>query len=283
MHSNEFMKEKIDSSEIQDVVREMVIESERKYQTLIENSLVGIIIYSDDHIVYANPRFNEIFGYDSDEYQNIPIWEFVHPDYREIARERAYQRISGKEIVPQYELKAMRKDGTVVDIMLKSARMTYNGKPALIVNMVDITELKNAQREIRELSTIVQSALIPILKLDEHGKVLYVNKSAEQLFGIELEKMRGKNLAALITGVDPEEMQEHVIRQTRRGGFDSMIICRKADGAPIKIRLTTAPLVNDKNKMTAIACFLVDPRIEKAEENSLNAEESATVKINISR
>ncbi len=277
------MKEKIDSSEIQDVVREMVIESERKYQTLIENSLVGIIIYSDDHIVYANPRFNEIFGYDSDEYQNIPIWEFVHPDYREIARERAYQRISGKEIVPQYELKAMRKDGTVVDIMLKSARMTYNGKPALIVNMVDITELKNAQREIRELSTIVQSALIPILKLDEHGKVLYVNKSAEQLFGIELEKMRGKNLAALITGVDPEEMQEHVIRQTRRGGFDSMIICRKADGAPIKIRLTTAPLVNDKNKMTAIACFLVDPRIEKAEENSLNAEESATVKINISR
>jgi PAS domain S-box-containing protein len=277
------MKEKIDSSEIQDVVREMVIESERKYQTLIENSLVGIIIYSDDHIVYANPRFNEIFGYDSDEYQNIPIWEFVHPDYREIARERAYQRISGKEIVPQYELKAMRKDGTVVDIMLKSARMTYKGKSALIVNIVDITELKNAQREIRELSTIVQSALIPILKLDEHGKVLYVNKSAEQLFGIELEKMRGKNLAALITGVDPEEMQEHVIRQTRRGGFDSMIICRKADGAPIKIRLTTAPLVNDKNKMTAIACFLVDPRIEKAEENSLNMEEPATVEINIPR
>jgi PAS domain S-box-containing protein len=277
------MKEKIDSSEIQNVVREMVIESERKYKTLIENSLVGIIIYSDDHIIYANPRFNEMFGYNSDEYQNRPIWEFVHPDYRDAVRERVYRRISGSDAGPQYELKALKKDGSVLDIMVKSVPIAYNGKPALIVNIVDITELKKAQREIRELSKIVQSVLIPILKLDAEGKILYVNKSAEQLFGTELEKMKGKNLAALITGVDPEEMQEHVIRQTLRGGFDSMIICRKADGAPIKIRLTTAPLVNDKNKMTAIACFLVDPRMEKAEENSLNMEDPPTVKINIPR
>jgi PAS domain S-box-containing protein len=274
MHKDGFLKEKINSSEIQDVVREMVIESERKYKTLIENSLVGIIIYSEDHVVYANPRFNEMFGYTEEEYKNFQIWDFVHPDYREIVKERAYKRISGEDVVPQYELKAITKDRTVLDIMLKSARMVYMGKPSLIVNIVDISELKKAQRENRELSKIVQSALIPILKLDTYGSISYINKNAEELFGVNLESIKGHQLSSLFTGIEPEEMQEHVIRQTRKGGFDSVILCKKADGAPVKMRLTTAPLVNDRNEMTAIACFLVDPEIEKAEKNLLNIEDS---------
>jgi len=278
VQNNEFMKERINNSEIQEVVRELVIESERKYQTLIENSLVGIIIYSDERIIYANSRFEEMFGYDENEYSGSQIWDFVHPEYREIVKERAHKKISGEDISQQFELKAMRKDGIILDIMVRSARMTYNGKPALMVNIVDITELKNAQRENRELSKIVQSALIPIIKLDAHGKILYLNKSAEHLFDTKLDNLKGKNLSVLITGIEPEEIQEHVIRQTRKGGYDCIILCRKTDGTPVKMRLTTAPLVNDHNEMSAIACFLVDPEIEKAEKNLLNIEESSPPK-----
>ena len=274
MFKNEFMKEKINDASIQNVVREMVIESEQKYKTVLENSLVGIVILADDSVEYANPRAGAMFGYKGDEYKAVKIMDFIHPDFRDIIAERIRKRMMGEDIADEIEIKALKKDGTIIDILLKSACINYLGKPALIVNIVDITELKNAQKEIKELSLIVRSALIPILKLDSGGHIRYMNQSAEKLFVTELEYFKGKALSDLITGVEPAEMQEHVIQQTRKGGFDSTILCKKATGAPVKMRLTTAPLVNDKNEMTAIACFLVDPDMEQAEKNLLNIEDS---------
>jgi len=273
MQKSGFMKEKIANSEIQNVVREMVIESEQKYKLLVENSLVGIIIYCDDHIIYANPRFNEMFGYIGEEYKDLPIWDLVHPDMKEAVKKRAYDRIKGEKVKPQYEIRAFRKDGSSIDIMLRSVRMMFNGRPALLVNIIDISDQKKAQREIKELSKIVETALMPIIKTDSNGIILYMNKSAEKFYGGKLADFMGKPLSIMLSGIDPDEMQEHIIRQTKKAGFDAEILCRKNDGAPVKTRLTTCPLIDDDNEMTAIVCFLLDPAVQKAEENLLNVDD----------
>jgi PAS domain S-box-containing protein len=273
MQKSGFMKEKIANSEIQNVVREMVIESEQKYKLLVENSLVAILIYCDDHIVYANPRFNEIFGYTGEEYKDLNIWELIHPDQTKMVKERAYSRMRGESVEPQYEIRAYCKDGSMVDIMVKAVRMMYQGKSALHVNIIDITDLKNAQREIKELSKIVETALIPIIKTDSNGVILYMNKSAEKFFGVEMADLMDRPLSDMLSGIDPDEMHDHIIRQTRKAGFDAEILCHKHDGAPVKTRLTTCSLVNDDNEMTAIVCFLLDPAIQKAEKNLLNVDD----------
>jgi PAS domain S-box-containing protein len=272
MQKSGFMKEKIANSEIQNVVREMVIESEQKYKLLVENSLVSILIYCDDHIMYANPRFNEVFGYSGEEFKNLNMWELIHPDQREMVKNRGYSRMRGEKVEPQYEVRAFRKDGSAVDIMVKAVRMMFNGKPALLVNIIDISDQKKAQREIKELSKIVETALIPIIKTDSNGIILYMNKSAEKFYGGKLADFMGKPLSSMLSGIDPEEMHEHIIRQTKKAGFDAEILCRKSDGAPVKTRLTTCPLIDDDNEMTAIICFLLDPAVQKAEENLLNVE-----------
>lgn len=276
MQKSDFMKEKITNSEIQNVIREMVIESEQKYKLLVENSLVGILIYCDNHIIYANPRFNEMFGYSGEEYKDIQIWDLIHPDMREEVKNRANSRINGEEVESQYEIRAYHKDGSDIDVMLKSVRMTYNGKPALLVYVVDITDLKKAQREIKELSKIVETALIPIIKTDSNGLILYMNKSAEKFYGGKLADFMGKPLSNILSGIDPDELHDHIIRQTKKTGFDAQILCRKHDGAPVKTRLTTCPLVNDEDEMTAIVCFLHDPAVQKAEKNLLNVEDPYT-------
>jgi hypothetical protein len=80
-----------------------------------------------------------------------------------------------------------------------------------------------------------------------------------------------------LTGVEPEEMQEHIVRKSIKGGFDSKVLCRKADGAPVKMRLTTCPLINENDEMTAIACFLIDPEVQKMEKNLLNADDPHSI------
>ena len=268
-----FFREKIDSSQIQEIVREMVVESERKYQTLVENSVVGILIYADDHIVFANPRFKEMLGYEEEEYKTMKIWDFIHPELRDMVKERAYQRISGQNPPAQYEICMVKKDGQPIDVLLKSVRINYEGRPSLLVYIVDLSQQKKAQREIKELSTIVESALIPIIKIDSQGKILYFNKSTEKLLKIELKLMKGQPLSKLISGIDPTEIQDHIINKTKKGGFDSEILCRRADGEPFRMRLTTCPLVDEKEQMIAIACFLIDPAFQQSEKNLLNAQD----------
>lgn len=279
MQKSGFMKEKITDSEIQNVIREMVIESEQKYKLLVENSLVGILIFCDDHIAYANPRFNEIFGFSGEEYKDIPLWDYIHPDYRDTVKSRAQSRMRGEMIESQYEIKAFCKDGSTIDVMLKSVRMVFNGKPALLVNIIDISDQKNAQREIKELSKIVETALIPIIKTDPKGIILYMNKSAEKFFGCKLADFVGKPISDMLSGIDPDEMHEHIITQTKKAGFDARILCRRHDGAPVKTRLTTCPLVSEEGEMTAIVGFLLDPAVQKAGENLLNVDDPYSAEI----
>lgn len=275
MGKTNFLKEQIDNSQIQKVVRQLVIESEQKYKTLADNSLAAILIHCDDHIVYFNSTFQEMSGFDERDCERMTIYDIIHPDCREMAKERATKRMNGEDVISRYEIKVLIKSGEARDALIKCVRMMYGGKPAIMVNIIDITDLKNAQRENRELSTIVQTALIPIIKLDARGIILYANKSTEKFFQINLEVLKGKEFSCLLTGIEPEEMQEHIIQKSLKGGFDSNVLCRKADGAPVEMRLTTCPLIDNDNEMTAIACFLIDPEVQKTETNLLNADDTA--------
>jgi len=272
MHETGFLKENINNSDIQKVVREMVVESERKYKVLVENSLVGIAIYSNDRYVYVNPRVTEIIGYEVDDLKDISALEIVHPDDRERIRMRIQERFQGKESDSKNQTKLVCKDGSIVDVIVKSAMFSHNGKPALVINFVDITEIRKAQREIRELSTIIEKAQIPIIKIDTKGFIKYINKSAEIFLKADLTFYENKTLKSMLTGIDPEEMQEYIISHTFKGGFDSDILCKKSTNAPVRMRMTTSPLVDDDNEISAIACFLVDPALQKAERNLLNKE-----------
>jgi len=250
----------------------MLVESEQKYKTLVENSLVGILIYQNDHVIYANSRLRQIIGYDDDDLSKNEIWDFIDPSMREFVKERANSRISGENPPSEYEVKLVRKDGVTIDVVLKSVKMTYDGKPSLLINIVDISDWKNAERELRELSTIVESALLPIIKIDQVGCIIYMNKSAEKMLSTKLMNEGCLSLSRFLSGIDPEEMLVHIMNQTNKGGFDSEILCRNIYGQPIKMRLTTFPLIDEQDEITAIACFFVDPTFQNAEKNLLNED-----------
>ena len=104
------------------------------------------------------------------------------------------------------------------------------------------------------------------------GQILYMNSSAEKLFGKGMEHFKGRFLSNLLFGIDPDEIQHHIINQTSKIGFDGKILCKNADGAPVKMRLMTCPLIDDKHVIYAIACFLIDPAAQNTEQNPLSAD-----------
>jgi PAS domain S-box-containing protein len=124
-------------------------ESEAKHSTLVENSLTGIYIDQGDGIVFANRTFAEIYGYPKDELLGIDNWKLAHPGDRAFTDEMRARRLKGEEAPAEYEARGLRKDGETIWIRRRNTCIDYGGKPAILGNIVDITEQKQAEEELR--------------------------------------------------------------------------------------------------------------------------------------
>lgn len=127
-----------------------VHESEDRYRNLVELSPETIAVHCEGKIVYANAAGLKLFGASSlDEVMNKPILDFVHPDYRELAMERARKSYEEKLPAGLLEEKMIRRDGQVIDVEVVSAPITYHGKPATQVVIRDITGRKSVEEKLR--------------------------------------------------------------------------------------------------------------------------------------
>jgi len=161
-------------------VESQLIESEKKYRTLIDQSLQGITILQDGFIVFANPAFEEISGYTIEELLNFSPEDartFVHPEDREIVQEWIRDRFMGKSSHSRYDFRITRKDGSVSWLDASVSLIEYQGKPANQVTFVDITKRKQAEEEMKEyaenLEKLVEERTSELKESEERYRGLY--------------------------------------------------------------------------------------------------------------
>ncbi len=128
--------------------------SEIKFRTLSEQSLLGIMILQDDEVKYFNDGYSQISGYSSEELYKMGAGGFlnlIHPDDRAFVAGQAAKKQSGeKDVVNNYQVKAMTKTGEIKWINILSRTIRYEGKPADFINIVDVTELETMQERLKD-------------------------------------------------------------------------------------------------------------------------------------
>ncbi len=126
-------------------------ESEEKYRRLVELSPDAIVIHCDNKLVYANSACIKLFGGTSlKDGFGKSIYDFIHPDYHQLIRERVARLYEQKEETQLTEVKMLRLDGKTIDVELAGSPMRYLGRPAAQVIMRDITQRKQAEKALRE-------------------------------------------------------------------------------------------------------------------------------------
>ncbi len=123
-------------------------ESEARYRGLVEGSIQGIAIQQDFVIRFANPAFARIFGYDNPgELIGRNVLAFVAPE--DHARLRAYNlaRLGGAPAPSHYEFRGVRRDGVFVWIEGVMSLTTWNGRPATLATLFDLTERKQLESQ----------------------------------------------------------------------------------------------------------------------------------------
>lgn len=133
-------------------------ESEEKFRLISEIAPVGICLFQDDRLVYVNKEFIRMTGYTEEELLSItPFWHLVADEYQDIVAYNAKRRQQGiLQDQLSYEVPIKTKDGSEKIIRATVSSMTFKSKPAGIVTMVDITNVKKAEEERKKLEAHLQ-------------------------------------------------------------------------------------------------------------------------------
>ncbi len=128
-------------------------ESEEKYRTVVESSLSAILVHQGGQVQFTNQRCAEMLGYkSSEELIGVEFWRHVHPADRAVVKERGTMRERAQFTPEQYTFRYIDKNGKMTWAEIRATHAMYMGKPAAVVNFIDITKSKKAEEEIRQLS-----------------------------------------------------------------------------------------------------------------------------------
>jgi PAS domain S-box-containing protein len=180
------------------LAEEALRKSEEKYSTLVESSLTGIYIDQGGKVVFANNKFAEIYGYSKDEIIGMDSRDVVHPEDRAFTNNIRTKRLKGEHAPSEYEARGLTKSGETIWIARRNTAIRYNGKSAVLGNIVDITERKDAEEKIRDSEeryrTVLEGSPDPVVVYDMEGKCIYVNPAFTTVFGWIPEELLGKKL-----------------------------------------------------------------------------------------
>ena len=193
---------------------EKLISSEEKYRLIADNSPMGILIHVDGVVRYCGGQVAGLLGYDGPEdIMGSHVIEYIHPDDRDFAIERARLRARGKDVAVGYECRLIRQDGTVFPALLYGSRIDYFGENAIQAAFIDISKRKKAEEEkellLFQLSasevqyrTLVESSNDAIIVVQD-GKLVFFNKKLEELLGYDKRNIINKPFTFFI---HPDDM-----------------------------------------------------------------------------
>lgn len=126
-------------------------ESEERYRRLVELSPDAIFVHDGTRILFVNPAGIRLLGAsDAQEIVGIGVYEIVHPDFLGRVHTRVDMQDTEGSSTPTSEEKFIRLDSTVVDVEVSSAPIVYQGNPAILVVVRDITGRKKAEEQLRQ-------------------------------------------------------------------------------------------------------------------------------------
>jgi len=129
---------------------EALRESEEKYRSLVEQSLMGIAISLGNQVVFANPALLRILGYDDlEKFVKIPILDHVAPSSKEYIIARFDEVARGVPVPFEFEYNILRKDGVTRTLQATSTHFKLGDKTYTQTTFQDITERKSNEEKLK--------------------------------------------------------------------------------------------------------------------------------------
>ncbi|WP_292417709.1 PAS domain S-box protein [Methanoregula sp.] len=161
-------------------------ESEEKYRSLVENANEAIAIVQNWKIVFVNKRGAHLLGKTTQDLEGQPFIDYIWPDDRGQLKTIHGTRIAGEPVPETYDFRIIGTGGRPVWVSNSTTGISWQGKPATLSLMTDITERKFAEAALKEseetFRRVIEGAPEAIY-IGAEWKFQYLNPAALRLFG----------------------------------------------------------------------------------------------------
>ncbi|MCX6652265.1 MAG: PAS domain S-box protein [Methanomassiliicoccales archaeon] len=286
-------------------------DSEKRYRLLVDSATEAILVAQDGMLRLVNPMAVAMTGFSEQELMSKPFPSFIHPDDRAMVVERHQKRLRGEAVPARYAFRLLAKDGSIKWVEIGAVTIEWEGRPATLNFLMDVTERKRAEealsqakdvlevrviertRELREtnsqlqeekekLAVMLRSIGDGVIATDEHGTVVLLNRVAEELTGWRNDDALGLSLPKvfhIINESTKEECPDVVERVVSAGGIiglDNHTSLIAKDGQVRNIADSGAPIWDIGGRIVGVIIVFRDVTaqriLEEEAEKSLRLE-----------
>ena len=194
------------------------------FEAIVESAPEAIIVFNFQRFLYLNRFAAEQLGFESESLVGQPIMKFVHPDSRAFVIDRLGQLArTGKSAGPM-EVRFVSQDGREIPAEVVSVPISFEGQPAVLGFIRDISQRIEAERALRESEQRFGNAFtysphgMGIVGLD--GRWMRVNKSLCEMLGYSGEELQ---TLTVLSVTHPDDAGEDValVQSLISGSSDS--------------------------------------------------------------
>lgn len=246
------------------------------HQLLVEQVQAAVFVIQDARFLFANAKLLQMFGYSSDEMlASLDSTMLSSPENRDQVRRQVERRVTGVPDAP-YEIDCVRKDGTRFCAEVCGIRIEIGGRPADLVTIHDVTEIKRAARIAQQraalLSNAEELARIGSAEVDLETGAMTLSAGMFNIFGEKsgeapvtkswlLSRVPAEDrffVQAISDGVSPGEVCE----------FQHRIV--HADGSLRTVLHRGLAEADDEGRMVRSVTILQDISVQRAAEQRLD-------------
>ena len=250
---------------------EKLSESERLHRQLLDTIGTAIIIHKEGIIKYANKYAEKLTGYSADEWVGRSVIDIVHPDDKKMIIKFLVQRKRGEIGWLNYNVRIITGSGDVKWVNVNSDVMDYGGEQVALLTGVEITELKETQRELEyskeRYKRLVETSPVGIL-IFRGDNVLFANSAFLKIFGLREDNYNSKSLSNLFTKDDLERLRkaEEKILSGRHNLITDIYDGYTDDGIPIVVNAYITRVVYDEEVVVCMSILDITEQIKMQRE-----------------
>ncbi len=247
-----------------------VKESEERYRTLIEWSPEAITVHSSGKLVFANPAAVKLFGgHHEQDLLGKPILDLIHADFREAISNRIRGITVSGGSAPMIEVKYLRLDGGAVDVEVQAKFITYDGMPAVLGVMRNITERKQAEEAQRIAATAFESQQGMFIT-NAQRVILRVNRAFTEITGYKADEVVGRSPRLLSSGRHDSAFYAAMWTEIERdGSWQGELWNRRKSGELFPEWLTISAVKDSAGLTTHYVAAFTDITSRKSAEDQI--------------
>ena len=214
-------------------VEKALLESTEKYRLVVDNANEAILVAQDGMAKLVNRMTAELTGYPEEELTSKPFAGFIHPADREMVVENYARRIRGEDLPARYQFRVLCKDGDVRWVEIGAVRIAWEGRPASLNFLTDITKRKKFEAALFESTEkyrlLVENAS-EIIAVVQDGMFKFVNKKGIELTGYSLAELMARPSLEFVYPADRDLVIHHhqsrLQKETELDHFPARIIIK---------------------------------------------------------